>query len=112
VPLDDADQAKLDEIERRLREDPQLSATFATRPRSPLALPVTTAAAVFLAALTALSVLTTSPLPLLLGILPATAAVLAVRRRPRVRRERVRPVVEPGNGGPTASGPLEPWWFA
>lgn len=110
MPLDDADRTTLDEIERQLRQDPGLASAFARRPRSPLALPVIAAAAVFLAALVALSILTTSPVPILLGLLPAAAAVLVARRPPTVRHERL-PRTEP-HGPPTTPGPLEPWWFA
>jgi hypothetical protein len=104
VPLDDAERVKLEEIERQLeREKGDLARTFRTyhRVRRELALPILGAAAVFLAALTALSVVTGSPVPVLLS-LPAVAGTVLLLRWPHLFR--MVPAERPRRP-PSAAGP-------
>jgi Protein of unknown function (DUF3040) len=84
VSLDDADKIKLHEIESHLERDRRIASVFGHRRgpiRRPLSLLVLGATAVFVAALVALSILTADAVPGLLAIVPATAALLVVRRR-------------------------------
>jgi hypothetical protein len=81
LPLDDADRRSLEEIERQLTlETPRLAKalgreTPVRRSRVPAA-PVALATAVLIAAFSWMSALTGSPVPLLLALPPAVAAVL------------------------------------
>lgn len=104
MPLDDAERVKLEEIERQLeREKGDLARTFRRhrRVRRELALPILGAAAVFLAALTALSVVTGSAVPVLLS-LPAVAGTVLLLRWPDLFR--MVPAERPRRP-PSAAGP-------
>lgn len=83
MPLDDADQGKFEEIERRLAQDhPDVAAAFRNqdrRMRRSIAVPAAGAAAVFLGAHAVLSFVVGNPVPLLLALPPSLAAVVLLR---------------------------------
>ncbi len=105
MPLDDADRLKLEEIERQFeRENSNLARTFQRhrRVRRELALPILGAAAVFLAALGVLSLVTGGAVPVLLG-LPPVAGTLLLLRWPDLFR--MVPAERRPRRPPSAAGP-------
>ena len=82
MPMDDPDRITLEEIERELtRDHPEFARHFRRvyRVGREVALPILGAAAVFLIALTVLSVETGSAIPVLLALPPVAVALLLLR---------------------------------
>ena len=105
MPLDDADRIRLEEIEHQLeRENGHLARAFRKhrRVQRELAVPCLAAAVIHLAALGALSLITGSAVPVLIGLAPV-AATLVLLRWPDLFRmvpAEPRPRRPPGAGGP------------
>ncbi|HEY6744329.1 MAG TPA: DUF3040 domain-containing protein [Mycobacteriales bacterium] len=103
MPLNDAERAQLEEMERRLAQDhPDMTRAFQA-PRSRTRVVVLGAAGVFAVVMITLSVMTGDVLPVLLA-LPLVAGVAVMARHPDLLTW--SPPADPEQGGPAGPRPL------